>query len=138
MGAYQSISSDPKNAMVIKIPQGVLELILHASRTAYPNEFGAMIRGEGNTIKELLLLPGTVQGRSFASFHLNMLPLDSKSIGVVHSHPSASNRPSAADLAMFKKTGSVNLIAKYPFRTVGDIAAYDKEGNPQDIVVVED
>jgi proteasome lid subunit RPN8/RPN11 len=126
--------------MTVLIPRPVLELILHASRSAYPNEFGALIRGEaderGARIKELLLLPGTVQGKGFASFRLHMLPLDSRSIGVVHSHPSGNKRPSEADLLMFSKAGNVNLIAGYPYESVYDIAAYDEEGSLQKIEVI--
>ncbi len=123
--------------MAIQIPRGVLELVLHAARTAYPSEFGAMIRGEGNRIKEVLLLPGTIQGRKFASFRMNMLPIDSKTVGVVHSHPSGSNRPSRADLRMFSRVGNVNLILGYPYRGAEDVAAYDGTGNPQEIEIIE-
>jgi len=123
--------------MPILIPRGVLELILHASRSSYPSEFGAMIRGEGNRIKEVLLLPGTLQGKRSAHFRLDMLPLDSNAIGVVHSHPSGSNRPSEADLQMFSRVGNVNLIARYPYQSVADLAAYDSKGEMQEIVVTE-
>ena len=123
--------------MAVQIPRSVLELILHASRSSYPNEFGAMIRGEGNRIKELLLLPGTVQGRTSASFNLHMLPLDSKSIGVVHSHPSGSFRPSEADLQMFAKVGNVNLIVKCPYNSVEDVAAYNSAGDRQEIGIID-
>jgi proteasome lid subunit RPN8/RPN11 len=123
--------------MAVLIPKGVLELILHASRSAYPNEFGAMIRGHDNVIKEVLLLPGTVQGKKFASFRMNMLPIDSRAIGVVHSHPSGSNRPSDADVQMFSKVGNVNLIVKYPAQSIYDVAAYDQGGNLQDIEIIE-
>jgi len=122
--------------MVVQIPKSVLELILHASRSAYPNEFGAMIRGEGNIIKEILLLPGTIQGKRFASFRMNMLPIDSKSIGVVHSHPSGSNRPSQADAHLFSKVGNVNLIIKYPYRGLEDVAAYDSNCIEQEIETI--
>jgi proteasome lid subunit RPN8/RPN11 len=122
---------------MIQIPRAVLEIILHASRSTYPNEFGALIRGEGTKVKELLLLPGTVQGKRFASFHMNMLPIDSKAIGVVHSHPSGNNHPSGADLQMFSKYGNVNLIAGYPYQSVSDIAAYDRDGNVQEIEIIE-
>ncbi len=122
--------------MTIQIPEGVLELILHAARSSYPNEFGALIRGEGTKVKEILLLPGTIQGRRFASFHMNMLPIDSKAIGVVHSHPSGNKRPSKADIQMFSKRGNVNLIAGYPYRDLDDIAAYDAAGIPQDIELI--
>jgi proteasome lid subunit RPN8/RPN11 len=121
---------------MIQIPRPVLELILHAARSAYPNEFGAMIRGEGNRIKEVLLLPGTVQGKSFASFRMNMLPIDSNAIGVCHSHPSGNTLPSANDLNMFSKVGNVNLILGYPYQSMDDVSAYDGAGNPQEIEVI--
>jgi len=123
--------------MPILIPLSVFELFLHASRSAYPNEFGALIRGEGAKVKELLLLPGTIQGKSFASFSMHMLPIDSKAIGVAHSHPSGSFRPSEADLHMFSKYGNVNLIAKYPYRGLDDIACYNRTGERQEIEIIE-
>lgn len=123
--------------MTVQIPRGVLELILHASRSSYPNEFGAMIRGEGNKIKEILLLPGTIGTRQSAHFDMNMLPIDSKSIGVVHSHPSGSFRPSDADLRMFAKVGNVNLIIKYPYKSVDDVAAYNFIGDRQEVEIIE-
>ncbi|MBN2518702.1 MAG: Mov34/MPN/PAD-1 family protein, partial [Candidatus Altiarchaeota archaeon] len=118
-------------------PRGVLELILHASRTAYPNEFGGLLRGEGTDIKEVILLPGTIQGDKHAIFRLHMLPIDSKAIGGVHSHPSRNNRPSQADLNFFKKVGNVNLIVAYPYQGITDIQAYDSEGNVIGLVVKE-
>ncbi len=121
----------------ILLPRNVLEIILHASRSSHPREFVAMIRGEGNRIKELLLLPGTIQGDRFASVRLDMMPLDSDVIGVVHSHPSRNNHPSGADLNMFSKTGNVNLIVRYPYGGVEDIAAYDSVGNPREIYIVD-
>lgn len=121
---------------MIQIPRSVLELILHAARTNYPNEFGAMIRGEGNKIKEVLLLPGTIQGRRFASFRMNMLPIESNTIGVCHSHPSGNKRPSANDLNLFSKVGNVNIILGYPYQGLEDVAGYDGNGNPQDVEVI--
>ena len=123
--------------MAILIPRPVLELILHASRSSYPNEFGAMIRGDGNRIKELLLIPRTIGTRRSAHFDMTMLPLDSKSIGVIHSHPSGSNRPSEADLHMFSKVGNVNLIVKAPYQSVDDVAGYNSAGNQMEIEVID-
>jgi len=122
--------------MAVQIPNNVLELILHASRSSYPTEFGAVLRGEGSKIKEILLLPGTLQGRESVLYRMHMLPMASKGIGMVHSHPSGSNRPSEADLQMFAKYGNVNLIVKYPYQSVEDVAAYDKEGKRLEIEVI--
>jgi len=123
--------------MAVQIPNNVLELILHASHSSYPNEFGAVLRGEGSKIKEILLLPGTLQGRDSVLYRMNMLPMASKGIGMVHSHPSGSNRPSEADLQMFSRYGNVNLIIKYPYQSVSDVAAYDSEGNRLEITIIE-
>jgi proteasome lid subunit RPN8/RPN11 len=121
----------------VEIPRGVLELILHASRSSYPNEFAALLRGEGMRIKEALLLPGTLQGRRSASINLNMLPIDSRSIGSVHSHPSGNTHPSEADLLFFSKRGNVNLIVGYPYESLNDVSAYDSRGEGLGISVIE-
>jgi proteasome lid subunit RPN8/RPN11 len=123
--------------MAVTIPRGVLELILHASRSAYPDEFGGLLRGEGQRIKEVLLLPGTIFGKRHATFRMDMLPIDSKAIGVVHSHPSGSNVPSRADLQFFSKAGNVNLIVKYPCQSMEDVACYDSSGMRLQLTVVE-
>ena len=119
------------------ISRGVLELILHASRTSYPNEFAGLLRGERTEIKEVILLPGTIQGDRHAIFRLNMLPIDSKVIGGVHSHPSRNNKPSGADINFFKRVGNVNLIVAYPYESITDVRAYDSDGNEIILVVKE-
>jgi len=123
--------------MIFYIKKPALEAILQASRTSYPMEFGAMLRGKEDTITEALLLPGTIQGSKHALFNLNMLPTKSRSIGSVHSHPSLSNNPSQADLFFFRKTGRVHLIAAYPYRNITNIAAYSNDGNPVELEVIE-
>ncbi len=122
--------------MAVQIPNNILELILHACRSSYPNEFGAVLRGESQKIKEILLLPGTLQSRDSVLYHLNMLPAASRGIGMVHSHPSGSFRPSDADLQMFAKFGNVNLIVKYPYKSAEDVAAYNFIGDRLEIEVV--
>lgn len=119
------------------IPRGVLELILHASRTSFPNEFGGLLRGEGTDVKEVILLPGTIQGDRHAIFRLHMLPIDSKVIGGVHSHPSRNNRPSKADLNFFRRVGNVNLIVAQPYQSITDVKAYNSDGNEIVLVVKE-
>jgi len=114
----------------VLIPRGVLEIILHASRSSFPHEFGALLRGtidaeKGEAvIKELIMIPGTIQGDRHVIYHLNMLPIQSGTIGSVHSHPGGSNRPSQADLKFFERAGPVNLIVGYPYESVEDVALY--------------
>ena len=121
----------------VEIPRGVLELILHASRSSYPNEFAALLRGEGMRIKEALPLPGNMQGRRSAPINLNMLPIDSRAIGSVHSHPSGNTRPSEADLLFFSKRGNVNLIVGSPYQSLQDVSVYDSGGEELEIRVIE-
>lgn len=113
-----------------RIKEIVLETILHASRSTYPNEFGAFLKAKDHTIYELALIPGTIQGDRHAVFRLYMLPLDPKIVGTIHSHPSYSNKPSKADLQFFKKTGRVHLIVKRPHEGPEDVAAYNRDGAP--------
>ena len=79
---------------VDSITRKVLRMILEASKDAHPNEFAAMLRADGTTITELVLVPGTVSGNSHAILRTHMLPIDFSVIGTVHSHPSPSARPS--------------------------------------------
>ena len=57
-----------------------------------------------------------------------MLPIDFSIIGTVHSHPSPVPRPSAADLHLFEKFGSVHIIVANPFDELS-WKAYDYMGN---------
>ncbi len=92
-----------------------LRMILEASRDMFPREFGAILRAEEGTIRELLLVPGTVSGKTHAIFQLHMLPPDFAVVGTVHSHPSGVFEPSDEDLALFNKFGGLHIIAGYPY-----------------------
>ena len=70
-----------------KIKRGTLELILESAKSTFPNEFGGLLRvdeDEKHTIKEIVILPGTISGDSHAIFRLHMLPIDFSIVGVVH------------------------------------------------------
>ena len=111
------------------IRKAALELILGASRNLYPNEFIGLLRGKGDTIDEVLVLPGTLFGEGFAQVQLHMLPIDHSVIGSVHSHPGAVNRPSRQDLVLFGKTGRFHLIVRQPALSLGDVACYGRDGD---------
>ena len=114
-----------------KITRKCLNLILEASKSNYPKEFGGLLRVNTNlkdTISEVVLLPGTVSGDSHAIFQLHMLPIDFSIIGTVHSHPSPVPRPSDADLHLFEKFGRVHIIVANPFNEYS-WKAYDYKGN---------
>jgi proteasome lid subunit RPN8/RPN11 len=121
-----------------KITRKCLNLILEASKSNYPREFGGLLRVDTNlkdTISEVVLLPGTVSGNSHAIFQLHMLPIDFSIIGTVHSHPSPVPRPSDADLHLFEKFGRVHIIVANPFNEYS-WKAYDYKGNQIQINII--
>lgn len=105
----------------------VLDMILAASRETHPNEFICALRAEGDTITEILLMPGAVQGDSYVLFSLHNLPIDFSLVGVAHSHPTPNTRPSDEDLRQFSNYGSVQIIVGYPY-TTESWTAYSREG----------
>ncbi|MFH1403352.1 MAG: Mov34/MPN/PAD-1 family protein [Candidatus Altiarchaeota archaeon] len=117
------------------IREAALELVLGASRELYPREFIALLRGEGDLITEVLVIPASLYGEGFSQVRWSMVPLDKSIIGSVHSHPGANNNPSRADLRYFSKTGRIHLIVRQPANTIEDVACYDSYGNPLDLVV---
>jgi proteasome lid subunit RPN8/RPN11 len=114
--------------MKFYIKTAALEFILGVSGKTYPREFTALLRGGGDMIDEVLLIPGTMFGEDFATIRMDMKPLDATIIGSVHSHPSRSFQPSEADISFFGKTGFIHLIVRYPYKSIADIAAYDLSG----------
>lgn len=113
-----------------------MQFILAASRNIYPNEFMGLLRMEGDVITEVLVLPQSIWGESFASISSAHIPIDNTIVGSVHSHPSPNNRPSETDLVEFGRSGAIHMIAGYPYRGMGDIACYDHSGNKVGIEVV--
>ncbi|MCI4364569.1 MAG: Mov34/MPN/PAD-1 family protein [Thermoplasmata archaeon] len=118
------------------ISRRALDSALASARSAYPNEFGGVLRTEPpGVIGELLLLPGTTAGRRHANFHLYMLPADLTVVGTVHSHPSGALHPSEADLRLFRNWGRRHIILGSPF-SPGSWRAYDGNGAPTTLQVV--
>ena len=121
-----------------KIKRSTLNLILESAKSVYPNEFGGLLRvdsDEKHTIKEIVILPGTISGNSHAIFKLHMLPIDFSIVGTVHSHPSISFYPSDADILLFRKFGKVHIVAAYPYNNTS-WRSYDYSGKEIDIKVI--
>jgi len=119
------------------ITRRALESALASARSAYPNEFGGVLRAEPpGVISELLLLPGTTAGRRHANFQLWMLHADLSVAGTVHSHPSGALHPSDADLRLFRSWGRRHLILGAPYGQ-GAWRAYDGNGRETHLDVVE-
>lgn len=125
-----------ERANVHSIKKRVLRMILEASKSSYPEEFGAFLRAEKGVIKELVLLPGTVSGERHAIFKLHMLPIDFSIVGTVHSHPSGVCYPSSADLQLFSKYGWLHIIVCSPYDR-NSWAAFNIRGEPIDLQVID-
>jgi proteasome lid subunit RPN8/RPN11 len=125
-----------ERANVRAIRKKTLRMILEASRSQDPEEFGAFLRAERGVINELVLLPGTVSGERHAIFRMHMLPVDFTIVGTVHSHPSGICEPSDADLDLFRRYGWVHIITCSPF-DMHCWEAFDIRGEPRDLDVVD-
>lgn len=120
---------------VRRIEREVLELIFETSRASHPHEFGAALRAEGDTITEIILVPGTLQGDRHAILPLGYLPTDRSIVGTVHSHPGPSAEPSDADLQLFRNFGHTHIILHEPYSWRTWIA-YDTNGEEIELEVV--
>lgn len=105
-----------------------MESIVQAARNTYPDEFIAFLGGnlKKREIHELIILPA-LSGSEAAIIRSDLLPLNVKSMGSIHSHPGYSNFPSAADKKMFSGQGEIHLIICLPF-SVQTIRAFDDSG----------
>jgi proteasome lid subunit RPN8/RPN11 len=118
---------------MVLISRAALEFTLGVSRELYPREFMGLLRGKGDRIKEVLVLPGSVWGEDFSEVYGIHIPMDKSIIGSVHSHPTKDNRPSKTDIREFGRSGRIHLIVAYPYGDIGDIACYDSGGRRLDI-----
>ncbi len=109
------------------------ELILGASKSLHPREFMGLLRMEKGIITEVLVLPASVWGDGFASVSEMHVPYDKTIVGSVHSHPTQNNRPSSPDLVGFGKSGTIHMIAGYPYRGIEDIACYGMHGERMEL-----
>ena len=121
---------------VIGIDRSLMEMINQAARDSLPNEFMAMLRAEEGVVQELLLIPGTLQGKDSALLMLHMLRIDYTVVGTIHSHPGYSNRPSSQDLEFFRRYGSIHIITCLPYDE-GSWQAYDHQGKKIKLPLVD-
>jgi proteasome lid subunit RPN8/RPN11 len=113
----------------------VLDMIIAAAKETHPNEFVCALRADGDTINEILLLPGAIQGDSHALFNLHHLPVDFSIVGIAHSHPVPDDTPSEEDLRTFSNFGSVQIIIGFPYNR-STWTAYSREGDAMRLEVV--
>ena len=111
--------------------------IISYCKMKHPNEAVLILRGKskkGNiTIDGLIIPPFSYTDTTFAGFPNSFLPLDTSYVGIVHSHPKGSEKPSITDLNDF--FGLVSITVKSPYDD-DDIFAWDSKGDPIEITVV--
>ncbi len=120
---------------VKNIRKSVLDLAFEAARESYPQEFACLMGVEGDTITELVFVPGTIQGDEHAILNLWNMPVDPSARGSLHSHPDDHPYPSDDDLELFSAHGEIHLILCEPYE--GDAwRAYAHDGHPVSLKVV--
>ena len=133
----ESIDEDePPRRRVTKVRRSVLGLVYEAAKGSHPREFGATLRAEGDTVTEVILVPGMLGGDRHAILPLNALPIDLTIVGTVHSHPTPNATPSDADLQLFRHFGHTHIICGYPYND-RTWRAYDQAGRAIELAVVD-
>lgn len=121
----------------VRVDREVLNSVIYYSKQAYPNEFIAFFDGEIKNnvlyITSLLFVPGETC-ETGAVVHNEMVPMNTKYYGSVHSHPGPSASPSDADLMTFSKNGYFHMIVCLPY-SYETFKAYDRHGEPMDYSV---
>ncbi|MGA1820785.1 MAG: Mov34/MPN/PAD-1 family protein, partial [Thermoplasmatota archaeon] len=127
-----------EDEVVYTIERAAVEEIIARAKEAYPNEFGAMLRGIPHITHIEPVMEGASNRSSFLfSLYSRFSQRNVEGEGVVHSHPSGSARPSRADLSMFGRFPGINIIIGFPFQD-DSMAAYDRLGNRVRLEIVDD
>ncbi len=119
----------------MKIAFDTLKFILEVSKSSAPKEFAGMLSGDGDVIKDVVIVPGTESSDESAVMQLFMLP-NIHTIGTVHSHPSGNLNPSSADLELFDKKGRYHIIVGSPF-TLSNWRCYNNRGETVELEMVD-
>ena len=121
----------------VSLKGDVRDGILSYCKMKHPNESILILRGKskkGNVIIDSLVVPPfSYTGPTFAGFPHSFLPFDLSYVGIVHSHPSGSARPSLTD--MNNLFGLISLIVKSPYEN-DDIFAWDSNGNSIKLTII--
>ena len=126
-----------KSERKISLTQEARDGILSFCKMNHPNEGILILRGKSKRgdvfIDELVVPPFSETGADFAGFPHNPLPLDLTYVGIVHSHPSGSAKPSLTDLDNF--FGLVSMIVKSQYEN-DDLFAWDSDGKELPLIIV--
>ena len=118
----------------VRVDREVLESVIYYSKKAYPNEFLAFFDGQIKDrilyITGLLFVPGETC-ETGAVVHTELIPMNTKYMGSVHSHPGPSAMPSDADLLTFSRHGYFHMIVCLPY-SLETFKSYDRYGKHMD------
>jgi proteasome lid subunit RPN8/RPN11 len=118
----------------VRVDREVLDSVIYYSKKAYPNEFLAFFDGQIKDkilyITGLIFLPGETC-ETGAVVHTELIPMNTRYMGSVHSHPGPSARPSDADLMTFSRHGYFHMIVCLPY-SLQTFRSYDRYGDPLD------
>lgn len=114
--------------MEVQIEDETLEFLLHACRSTHPDEFAGFLREKKGVITEILLVPGTIFGKTGSIVNYWNLPIDLSVKGTAHSHPSSNVTPSPSDLRFFSSYGKYHAIVGFPY-TEQTIQFYARDGS---------
>ena len=121
----------------VRVDREVLDSVIYYAKQSFPNEFLAFLDGKIKDkvlyITGLIFLPGETC-ETGAVVHTELLPMNTKYMGSVHSHPGPSAQPSSADLKTFSKNGYFHMIVCLPY-SFETFRAYDRYGEPQTYTV---
>ena len=124
--------NDDEEFKEVRVDREVLESVIYYAKQAYPNEFLAFFDGEIKNkilyITSLIFLPGETC-QTGAVVHTELIPMNTKYLGSVHSHPGPSAQPSGADLKTFSRHGYFHMIVCLPY-SLETFRAYDRYGDP--------
>lgn len=122
----------------ITIQRETLAKVAGIAGDTHPKEMLVFLEGEVKKgtleITDILFQPYIASNNSVFSTHID-LPLTSKSVGTIHSHPGFRNKPSTADLHFFRKHGIIHGIICQPYNEKS-IQFYDFNGEPATVNIV--
>ena len=126
----------PKQKRQIVFTRQAADGIITFAKSHHPNEAILILQGKSRkgmiTVEGLVVPPFSMSGPYYSGFSDFHLPLDGSYVGMAHSHPGPSNRPSLEDLNHF--FGLVSVIISHPYedKTRG---AYDRNGESFEVII---
>lgn len=114
----------------VVVKEEALGFLFGYARGAFPKEAIVVLRGSSRSdglvrVEESVLPLKRIEGHSFSTLDF-MGVVDTRTVGLGHSHPSGIIRPSEQDLRGF--LGKVMLIVGPPFASEHDASFFDRDG----------